>query len=70
MGKGVCIMGDLGYCTVCYDCGREYFCGEHILSYPPIERICYECAHKRQRYTKDVLESYNDELELCLPYYD
>jgi hypothetical protein len=42
-------MGDLGYYAVCYDCGKEFLCGEHILSYPPIERICFECAQKRDR---------------------
>ena len=40
-------MGDLGYCAVCYDCGKEFLCGEHILSYPPIERVCFFCAQKR-----------------------
>ena len=40
-------MGDLGYCAICYDCGKEFLCGEHFLSYPPIERVCYHCALKR-----------------------
>ena len=43
-------MGDLGYSVKCYDCGKEFLCGEHFFSYPPIERVCYECAHKRQKY--------------------
>ena len=63
-------MGDLGYCVVCYDCGKEFLCGEYFLSYPPIRRICFECACKKLKYTNDILESYNDELEPCLPYYD
>ena len=63
-------MGDLGYYAICYDCGKEFLCGEHILSYPQKERVCYFCAQKRQKYAKDVSESYNDDLEPCLPYYD
>ena len=63
-------MGDLGYYAVCYDCGREFLCGEEFLSYPPSERVCYECAHKRQQCAKDVSEPYTDDLAPCLPYYD
>ena len=63
-------MGDLGYFVKCYDCGKEFMCGEHFFSYPPIERVCYDCAHKRLRYAKDESEPYNDDLEPCLPYYD
>jgi hypothetical protein len=40
-------MGDLGYFVKCYDCGKEFMCGEHFFSYPPIERVCYHCALKR-----------------------
>ena len=43
-------MGDLGYFVECYDCGKEFMCGEHILTYPLKERVCFECAHKRQKY--------------------
>ena len=63
-------MGDLGYYAVCYDCGKEFLCGEEEFNYPPIERVCYHCAGKRQRVAKDVLEPYNDDLMPCLPYYD
>jgi DNA-directed RNA polymerase subunit RPC12/RpoP len=63
-------MGDLGYFVKCYDCGKEFMCGEHILTYPPIERVCYHCALKRLKYTIDESEPYNDDLEPCLPYYD
>ena len=63
-------MGDLGYSVKCYDCGREFLCGEDFFSYPPIERVCYDCAHKRLTYAKTVLDAYSDDLEPCLPYYD
>lgn len=53
MGYGSVKMGDLGYSVKCYDCGKEFMCGEHFFSYPPIERVCYFCAHKRQKYAKD-----------------
>ena len=37
-------MGDLGYSVKCYDCGRDFLCGEEFLLYSPIERICYDCT--------------------------
>ena len=40
-------MGDLGYYTVCYDCGKEIQCGEEEFNYPPSERVCFLCADKR-----------------------
>ena len=63
-------MGDLGYFVECYDCGKEFLCGERILSYPPIERVCFDCAHKRQHVAKSVSDAYSDDLAPCLPYYD
>ncbi len=67
-------MGDLGYITICFDCGKEFLCGEETLTYPLSERVCYHCASKRQCYTIDVLDTYSDDysddLEPCLPYYD
>jgi hypothetical protein len=67
-------MGDLGYSVKCYDCGKEFLCGEEFLSYPPSERVCYDCASKRQHYAIDVSDTYSDDysddLEPCLPYYD
>ena len=63
-------MGDFGYSVKCYDCGKKILCGEEEFNFPPIERVCFDCARKRQRYVKDVSEPYTDDLEPCLPYYD
>ena len=63
-------MGDLGFCAVCYDCGKEFLCGEEEFAYSPIERVCYDCAGKRQHVAKSVSDAYSDDLEPCLPYYD
>ena len=63
-------MGDLGYITTCFDCGKEFLCGEEEFSYPPSERVCFDCASKRQHYAIDVSDTYSDDLEPCLPYYD
>ena len=40
-------MGDLGYFAICYDCGKEFLCGEEEFAYPPSERVCFLCADKR-----------------------
>ena len=63
-------MGDLGYITTCFDCGKEFLCGEEEFSFPPSERVCYSCADKRLTYAKTVSYAYSDDMDPCLPYYD
>ena len=40
-------MGDLGYIAICFDCGKEFLCGEEEFAFPSSKRVCYSCALKR-----------------------